>query len=92
MLPVLNLRLIISSLTSTDDGELILWGRTLFKWRKEILAYWNLRSTNGFMEGMNNKIKLIKRISFGFKNKKVFIYKVMLSVLLTTIILPQLMT
>jgi len=87
-----KLRLIISSLTSTDDGELISWGNTLFRWKKEILAYFNSRSTNGFMEGMNNKIKLIKRISFGFKNKKVFIYKVMLSVLITSILLPHLMT
>jgi Transposase and inactivated derivatives len=87
-----QLRLIISTLTSTDDGELISWGRTLSRWSEYILNYWNNRSTNGFMEGMHNKMKLIKRISFGFKNKKVFIYKVMLSVLITTLLLPQLMT
>jgi len=42
------------------------------------------------MEGMHNKMKLIKRISFGFKNKKVFIYKVMLSVLITTLLFNKL--
>jgi len=87
-----QLRLIILTLTSTDDGELISWGRTLFRWKEQILNYWNNKSTNGFIEGMYNKMKLIKRISFGFKNKKVFIYKVMLSVLITSILLPQLMT
>jgi len=76
-----RLRLIIATLTSTDDGELISWGRTLSRWRQYILNYWNHKSTNGFMEGIHNKMKLIKRISFGFKNKEVFIHKVMLSVL-----------
>jgi len=85
-----QLRLIISTLTSTDDGELISWGRTLSRWSEYILNYWNNKSTNGFMEGMHNKMKLIKRISFGFKNKKVFIYKVMLSVLITTLLFNKL--
>lgn len=76
-----HLRLIIATLSSTDDGELISWGRTLSRWKPHILNYWNNRSTNGFMEGMHNKMKLIKRISFGFRNKEVFIHKVMLSVL-----------
>lgn len=87
-----QLRLIISTLESTDDGELISWGRTLSRWSEYILNYWNSRSTNGFMEGMHNKMKLIKRISFGFRNKKVFIQKVMLSVLITSVLLPYLNT
>ena len=85
-----RLRTIIASLTSTDDGELITWGRTLSYWKPYILNYWNSRSTNGYMEGIHNKMKLIKRISFGFRNKEVFIHKVMLSVLVATLLLPQL--
>lgn len=85
-----RLRTIIASLTSTDDGELISWGRTLSYWSEYILNYWNSRSTNGFMEGMHNKMKLIKRISFGFRNKEVFIHKVMLSVLITTLLMQHL--
>lgn len=81
-----QLRLIISTLESTDDGELISWGRTLSRWSEYILNYWNNRSTNGFMEGIHNKMKLIKRISFGFRNKKVFIQKIMLSVLVASLI------
>jgi len=83
-----QLRLIISTLESSDDGELISWGRTLSRWGEYILNYWNNKSTNGFMEGIHNKMKLIKRISFGFRNKKVFIQKIMLSVLITTVLLP----
>ncbi|MFN4197288.1 MAG: ISL3 family transposase [Caldimicrobium sp.] len=87
-----KLNLIISTLTSSYDGELILWGRTLYYWKEPILNYWNSYSTNGFMEGMHNKMKLVKRISFGFKNKQVFIYKVMLSVLITTLYLQHILT
>jgi transposase len=87
-----QLKLIISALESTDDGELISWGRTLSRWSEYIPNYWNSHSTNGFMEGIHNKMKLIKIISFGFRNKKVFIQKVMLSVLITTLLLPQLFT
>jgi len=81
-----KLRTIIVSLTSTDDGELISWGRTLSYWKEYILNYWNSKSTNGYMEGMHNKMKLIKRISFGFRNKEVFIQKIMLSVLVASLI------
>jgi len=81
-----QLRLIISTLESTDDGELISWGRTLSRWDEYILNYWNNKSTNGFMEGIHNKMKLIKRISFGFRNKQVFIQKIMLSVLVASLI------
>ncbi len=85
-----RLELIISTLESTDDGELISWGRTLSRWKEPILNYWNSRSTNGFMEGMHNKMKFIKRISFGFRNKKVFIYKIMLSVMIFSILFNRL--
>lgn len=87
-----KLRLVISTLSSTDDGELITWGNTLSRWKEYILNYFNNKSTNGYMEGMHNKMKLIKRISFGFKNKEVFIQKVMLSVLITTLLLQPLFT
>lgn len=85
-----KLSTIISSLRSSDDGSLLLWGRTLSRWKPYILNYWNSRSTNGYMEGMHNKMKLIKRISFGFRNKEVFINKVMLSVLWATVLVPYL--
>lgn len=82
-----QLRVIITSLRSTDDGVLITWGNTLRYWKPYILNYWVNKSTNGFLEGMHNKMKLIKRISFGFKNKEVFINKVMLSVLISAVLL-----
>lgn len=41
---------------------------TLNNWSAQILNYFHDRVTQGFVEGMNNKIKLIKRRCFGFRN------------------------
>ena len=41
---------------------------TLIKWNKEILNSFKYSYSNGPTEGKNNKIKVIKRIAFGFKN------------------------
>lgn len=41
---------------------------TLRNWRDYILNYFHERLSNGFAEGMNNKIKLIKRRGFGYTN------------------------
>ncbi|MBM3210671.1 ISL3 family transposase [Candidatus Poribacteria bacterium] len=45
---------------------------TLSNWKESILNYFDGKVTNGFVEGMNNKIKLIKRKGFGFTNHKHF--------------------
>jgi transposase len=34
----------------------------------EILAYFDNRTTSGVVEGINNKLKLIKRSAYGFTN------------------------
>lgn len=40
-------------------------GRTISKWIDEILAYFDQRTTQGIVEGINQKIKLIKRRAYG---------------------------
>lgn len=47
--------------------------KTLLSWKKEILAYFEHRLTNAFIEGLNNRIETLKRKRFGFKNKLRFI-------------------
>lgn len=37
-------------------------------WEDEILAYFEARITNGYAEGVTNKIKVIKRSGYGFRN------------------------
>ena len=39
--------------------------RTLENWREEILNYFKKRFNSGFVEGLNNKIKTIKRRCYG---------------------------
>lgn len=41
---------------------------TLNNWYQWILNYFGIRLTSGGVEGMNAKIKLLKRIGFGFRN------------------------
>ena len=41
---------------------------TLRNWWEAILNYFPHRLTSGFVEGLNNKLKLIKRRGFGFRN------------------------
>jgi len=41
---------------------------TIIRWFGEIIPYFKNRTTQGVVEGINNKLKLIKRKGFGFKN------------------------
>ncbi len=41
---------------------------TIRRWVGEIIAYFDCRTTQGTVEGINNKIKLIKRRGYGFRN------------------------
>jgi transposase len=43
-------------------------GRTLTRWRDQIVAWHHARVSNGPTEAINNLIKRIKRIGFGFRN------------------------
>ncbi len=45
---------------------------TLTNWKSEIVNFFTNRITSGFVEGMNSKIKLLKRIAFGIPNFKHF--------------------
>jgi len=69
---------IIFNLKSDDDGELIRWGNTLKRWREPILNHFDNHTTNGFTEGCNTKIKMLKRISYGLRNVEVYWRKMLL--------------
>lgn len=45
---------------------------TLRNWETEILVSFDVPYTNGCIEGFNNKVKVIKRNAFGYKNFKRF--------------------
>jgi transposase len=41
---------------------------TIIYWVDEIIAYFDYKTTSGVVEGINNKLKLIKRSAYGFRN------------------------
>jgi len=55
------------------------FGKTLFRWKENILNYFDNFQTNAFTEGVHTKIKMIKRVSFGFRNIDNYIAKVTLA-------------
>ena len=42
--------------------------QTIRRWIGEIIAYFDRGTTQGIVEGLNNKLKLIKRKAYGFRN------------------------
>ena len=42
--------------------------KTIVRWLDEIIGYFDNRTTSGVVEGINNKLKLIKRSAYGFRN------------------------
>jgi transposase len=60
--------------------EMVYVVKTISSWRSEILNYFKHRVTTGFLEGMNNKIKTIKRMAYGFRTPGILRAKVLLAV------------
>ena len=53
-------------------------GNTINNWLPYIVnSFIDKRLSNGFTEGLNNKIKVIKRIGFGYRNFKFFRLRIM---------------
>lgn len=84
-----RLELIISGLYKQRSKVTSDWAKTLERWKKPILNYFQYRITNGYTEGMHTKFKLLKRLGYGFKDKEVYIRKMALSCLPLTVFLPH---
>lgn len=50
---------------------------TLENWAVEVSNYFNQRTTQGFVEGMNQKIKLIMRRGYGYRNFSNFTLRIL---------------
>jgi transposase len=67
------------------------WARTLEKHHDAILNYFDFRITNAYTEGVHTKMKLIKRQGFGYRNKEIYLRKLVLGFLpLAALISPHL--
>lgn len=53
--------------------------KTIKRWFGEIIGYFERKTTSGVVEGINNKLKLIKRSGFGFNNFRNFEIRALLS-------------
>lgn len=80
---------LIKMMYGQRDRGLTQWADTLTNWQEEILNFFDYRITNAYTEGIHTKLKLIKRLGFGFKNKQVYIRKAALACLPLTLILPH---
>jgi len=54
--------------------------KTMKKWTNEIANYFVARLNSGFVEGFNNKIKVLKRRCYGLFNLKHFFQRLFLDV------------
>lgn len=70
---------IILNAEQGSDAALVQWSRTLRLWYEAILAYHDLRVSNAYTEGVHTKIKLLKRLSYGFRNPEVYLRKMLLA-------------
>ncbi|EFG54824.1 hypothetical protein LA664_03795 [Lactobacillus amylolyticus] len=64
--------------------------RTLTKHRQEIIASFYTRLTNGPIEGTNNKIKIIKRTAYGYRNFFHFRIRILISLKTSNLMIREL--
>lgn len=79
--------LVLAYLSDTDSHYLKVFRGTLERWKDYILNHFDNRTTNAFTEGCHTKIKLTKRMSYGFKNVNNYIAKMMLAFIPLTILI-----
>jgi transposase len=58
----------VRDVAASDVTSLTKFVTTLHTWWEVILNYFHDRLSSGFVEGMNNKLKLIKRLAYGYRN------------------------
>lgn len=51
--------------------------RTLTKWRTEVLNYWRFPLTNAMVEGKHNRVKVLKRRAYGYRNDRTFSLRIL---------------
>jgi transposase len=69
----------VANLEAAGLLELTQLWRHMQWWREEILAYFEDRQTNAFAEGVTNKIKVMKRRGYGYRNVTRYRHKILLT-------------
>ena len=76
-----KLDMLLSQLEQFEVGKLAEMRDTLIRWKPYVLNFFERRTTNAFIEGCHNKMKLVKRMSYGFRNFKNYVLKITLAFL-----------
>jgi transposase len=50
---------------------------TLTKWQDELLNYWDYPITNAMVEGKHNRVKVLKRRAYGYRNDRTFSLRIL---------------
>jgi transposase len=50
---------------------------TLKRWQKEVLNYWRYPITNALVEGKHNRVKVLKRRAYGYRNDRSFMLRIL---------------
>jgi len=58
----------VQQLREAGLAQLVQLGDTLYAWREEIVSMWRFTRNNGITEGFHNKMELISRQAYGFRN------------------------
>ena len=69
----------LAAVAESGVAALVAVGAFVARWQEPILNYFVRRTTSGLVEGLNNKIKLVKRRAFGFRNDAHFRLRVLLA-------------
>jgi transposase len=50
---------------------------TLGKWQQEVLNFWDYPITNAMVEGKHNRVKVLKRRAYGYRNDRTFSLRIL---------------
>ena len=50
---------------------------TLKRWQKEVVNYWHYPITNALVEGKHNRVKVLKRRAYGYRNDRSFMLRIL---------------
>lgn len=71
--------LILAYLEGVESAYLTTLRTTLIRWQPQILNHFDHGTSNGFTEGCHTKIKMLKRMSYGFNNRERYKLKILLA-------------
>lgn len=69
----------LAAVAASTVAALVKAGEFVTRWRESILNYFVAHTSSGMVEGLNNKIKLLKRQAFGFGNDSHFRLRVLMA-------------